>query len=107
MTCIRECISFRSSAISEDPECLMTTTLLKSLSMAQITPSLLELKLGLKDPTVNKQLSQLLYQSIDDRLACFLHLGCSEFDSLPAAACLLDPSIGICITNHKMTWQLY
>ena len=30
MTCIREGISFCSSAISEDPECLMTTILLKS-----------------------------------------------------------------------------
>ena len=31
-----------------------------NLSMSQIIQSLLELKLGLKDPTVSKQLSQLI-----------------------------------------------
>ena len=56
------------------------TDLLQSnnLSMSQVIPSLLELKLGLKDPTVNKQLSQLLYPSINDRFACFLDPDCYE-----------------------------
>ena len=84
------------------------TDLLQSnnLSMSQIIPSLLELKLGLKDPTVNKQLSQLLYRSINDRFACFLDPDCSEFDSLPAAACLLDPSVGICMLQDDMATLL-
>ena len=77
-----------------------------NLSKSQIIPSLLELKLGLKDPTVNKQLSQLLYRSINDRFACFLDPDCSEFDSLPAAACLLDPSVAICMSQDDMATLL-
>lgn len=64
-----------------------------SLAMSQIIPSLLELKLGLKDPSVNKQLSQLLYRSVNDRFACFLDPDSVDCDPLPAAACLLDPSV--------------
>lgn len=61
----------------------------------------------LKDPTVNKELSQLFYRPINDRFACFLDPGYSEFDSA-CWACLLDPSVEICTLcglNFWMTWQ--
>jgi hypothetical protein len=80
------------------------TDLLQSnnLSMSQIIPSLLELKLGLKDPSATKLLSQTLYQSINIRFGCFLDSDSNDFDPLPAAACLLDPSVGICLLREDV-----
>ena len=64
-----------------------------TLSLSCIIPSLLELSLHLKDPSLPKQLSQQLNKSLSERFDVFLNPSAHNFDPLPAAACFLDPTV--------------
>ena len=63
------------------------------LSLSCVIPSLLELSLHLKDPSLPKQLSQQLNKSLSERFGVFLNPSAHNFDPLPAAACFLDPAV--------------
>ena len=64
-----------------------------TLSLSCVIPSLLELSLHLKDPSLPKQLSQQLNKSLSERSDVFLNPSAHNFDPLPAAACFLDPTV--------------
>jgi hypothetical protein len=64
-----------------------------TMSMSQIIPSLLELKLFLKDPKLPKSMAQVLSQSLALRFSCFLDPDSPNFNPIPSVACLLDPII--------------
>jgi hypothetical protein len=68
-----------------------------SMSMSQILPSLLELKLFLKDPTLHRSLAQALSQSLAVRFSCFIDPDSPNFNPIPSVACLLDPNVAICM----------
>lgn len=68
-----------------------------TMSMSQIIPSLLELKLFLKDPTLIKSFAQALSQSLTVRFSCFLDPDSPDFNPIPCVSCLLDPNVALCM----------
>jgi hypothetical protein len=74
-----------------------------TVSMSQILPSLLELKLALKDPAFPKKIVQTLSESLTARFSCFLDPSSPSFNPIPAAACFLDPSFAPCMFRDDMS----
>ena len=68
-----------------------------TMSMSQIIPSLLELKLFLKGPALTKSLALALSQSLDVRFSCFLDPDSPDFNPIPSVTCLLDPNVAPCM----------
>ena len=66
-----------------------------TMSMSQIIPTLLKLKLFLKDPQLLKSMAQVLSQSLTIRFSCFLDSYSPNFNPIPSVACLLDPNVGL------------
>jgi hypothetical protein len=68
-----------------------------NLALSNVIPCLLELSMHMKDPMLNKQLAARVQQALRQRFSCFLDTNSCNFDPIPAAACLLDPSVAACM----------
>ena len=77
----------------EQTDVMQTNT----MALSNIIPTLLELNQTLKDTSLNESVVQTLENSISQRFSCFLDPLSPSFDPIPAAACLLDPSVVICM----------
>jgi hypothetical protein len=77
----------------EQTDVMQTNT----MALSNIIPTLLELNLALKDTSLSKSLVQTLGHSISQRFSCFLYPLSPSFDPIPAAACLLDPAVVMCM----------
>ena len=73
-----------------------------TLSLSSVIPSLLELSLHLQDQSLPKTHTTPLLQSLRQRFAPFLDTSSPSFDPLPAAACLLDPSVSAVMMRDDM-----
>jgi hypothetical protein len=86
----------------EQTDYLQTDT----LSLSSVIPSLLELSLHLQDQSLPKAHSNQLLQSLRQRFALFLEPSSPSFDPLPAAACLLDPTVSAVMMRDDMAQLL-
>jgi len=64
-----------------------------NMSLSYVLPSLVELSIHLQDTTLPKIFAQQLRESLLSRFVIFLSPSSPDFDPLPAAACLLDPTV--------------
>lgn len=68
-----------------------------TMALSNIIPCLLELNLTFKDAVQDKTLATALCQALRKQFACFLDPESSSNDPLPSAACLLDPTVAVCM----------
>lgn len=68
-----------------------------NIALSNVIPCLLELNLTFKDPTQDKQLCTTLSKALRNRFSGFLDPDSVNFDALPSAACLLDPTVAVCM----------
>ena len=73
-----------------------------TLSLSSVIPSICELSIHLQDPSLPKLQAQMLSQSLRQRFSQFLDTSSPNFDALPAAACLLDPTVSACMMRTDM-----
>lgn len=73
-----------------------------NLALSHVVPCLLELSLHLQDPAIPKTLCGPLLNSLRQRFASFLDPGHTNFDSLAALACLLDPTVSATMLRDDM-----
>jgi hypothetical protein len=83
----------------EQTDILQTDT----LSLSSVIPSLLELSLHLQDDTLPALYSNQLLQALRLRFANLLDPCSPSFDPLPAAACLLDPTVASVMMRDDMS----
>jgi len=72
-----------------------------TMSLSYVIPSLLELSLHLQDSTLPKMFAQQLREALLSRFALFLNPSSPDFDPLPAAACLLEPTVSAFLTDRE------
>jgi hypothetical protein len=80
------------------------TDLLQSdaLSLSYIIPALLELKCHLEQFPSSKPLTRLMLIDIEKRFSGVLQPAEANFNPLPAAACLLDPTVASVLLTRDM-----
>jgi len=71
------------------------------MSLSYVIPSLLEPSLHLQDTRLLKMFAQQLREDLLARFAIFLNPSSPGFDHLPAAACLLDPTVSTILTDRE------
>ena len=86
----------------EQTDSLQTDT----LSLSSVLPSILELSLHLQDQSLPKAHSNALLQALRQRFSSLLDSCCPSFDPLPAAACLLDPTVSAVMMRDDMAQLL-
>jgi len=77
-----------------------------TLSLSSVIPCLLELSLHLKDQSLPRAHADTLLKSLHQRFSVFLDPTCPSFDPLPAAACLLDPTVARVLLRDDMVQLL-
>jgi len=82
----------------EQTDALQTDT----LSLSSVLPSILELTLHLQDESVPKAQAAILLTSLRQRFNVFLDSTAANFDPLPAAACLLDPTVSTSLLRDDL-----
>ena len=65
-------------------------------------PTIQELQCHIDDPSLNQLMAVTLRRALDDRLAKYLKTDNSEFDPLPAFACLLSPDVAKVLLMDSM-----
>ena len=72
-----------------------------TMSLSYVIHSLLELSLHLQDTSLPKMFAQQLREDLLTHFAIFLNPSSTDFDPLPAAACLLDPTVSSVLSDRE------
>ena len=77
----------------------LNTNVLQSdaMSLSNVVPAILDLECHLEEITQYKTVAQVMLQSLRRRCAKLIDPSCDDFEVIPAAACLADPTVAKCL----------
>ncbi|XP_028648490.1 zinc finger BED domain-containing protein 4-like [Erpetoichthys calabaricus] len=73
-----------------------------SQSLSEVIPSLLNLEAHLQSTSGEKNLAQALLKCLRQRFTCLLDPISDQFDPVPAAACLMDPTVSLTLQSPEL-----
>jgi hypothetical protein len=74
-----------------------------SKSLSYVVPALFDLECHLQSFTANRTISKLMLSDFRERFSCFLCPGTADFNPLPAACCLLDPTVAQVLLTEDLS----
>lgn len=72
------------------------------LSLPYVLPTIKDLQCHIDDPSLNQLMAVTVRRALDDRFAKYLKTDNSDFDPLPAVACLLSPDVAKVLLTDDM-----